>query len=144
MQLKTTIGGLVLAALLTPAAFAQSQGDGQQGDRFTQMQQKMEKAREAQTPEERRKLMHEHMQMMHEQMQKMHGMMGQGMKGEGMKAGDMKGDDKAGMPMQDHMKQMPGHMRKMHERMDMMQKMMEQMLTQQRMMMEPAGNSEGE
>lgn len=132
MRHGTIFGALALFALMTPAALAQEHGHQQEADRFTRMEQMMERMQQAEMPEERQKLMRQHMQMMHEQMQAMRSMLGGDHGGEdagGM--GGMMRHDGADMPMQEHMQ-------RMQNRMDMMQTMMEQMMAQHRMMLEPA------
>ena len=85
-----------------------------------------EKMMAAKTPEERNKLMAEHMKTMQDGMKMMEGMGGAGMSGmSGMKGmGDMKG-----MPDgQGAAGDMPGHHQMMEKRMEMMQSMMQMMM----------------
>lgn len=81
----------------------------------------MEKARQAKSTDERRRLMQEHMQEMHKAMGTMQGMT----KDKGMSV----------MPME---KRMEG----MEMRMEMMRRMMQQMLDQQSMMMDMSADTE--
>ena len=93
-----------------------------------------EKMMAAKTPEERNKLMAEHMKTMQDGMKMMEGMGGAGMSGmDGMKGmGDMKG-----MPGgQGAAGDMPGHHQMMDKRMEMMQSMMQMMMD--RMPAQPA------
>lgn len=136
MKTGTTIAAFTLAVLMAPTAFAQQHAHQPEGDRFERMEQMMDQARRAETPEERRELMREHMEMMQKQMQKMHAMMG----------GDADRESKSMAGMMDHGEMgedMQAHMKTMAERMDMMQKMLEQMLARQRMMMDPSGEDDG-
>ncbi|EDP64181.1 hypothetical protein BAL199_06284 [alpha proteobacterium BAL199] len=86
---------------------------------MTNMQEMMDKARQAKTPTERQALMAEHMAMMKGQMAAMYGMKGHG--------GDGAMMDPKSAPQ----------MKMMQQRMDMMQDMMKQMLDQQDLMMKP-------
>ena len=99
-----------------------------------QMRDMHEKMMAAKTPEERSKLMVEHMKTMQDGMKMMEGMGGAGMSGmDGMKGmGDMKG-----MPGgQGAAGDMPGHHQMMDKRMAMMQSMMQMMMD--RMPAQPA------
>jgi len=94
-------------------------------EQMTKMHEQMEKIHAATDPQERRKLMDEHMQSMREGMKMMRGMgadtMGRKKKGEPM----MEDGGKDGMPM--GMMMMKRH-KMMEDRLDTMQMMMEQMM----------------
>ena len=81
-----------------------------------------EKMMAAKTPEERNKLMAEHMKTMQDGMKMMEGMGGAGMSGmSGM-------DGMKGMKSMGDMKDMPAHHQMMEKRMQMMQSMMQMMM----------------
>ena len=88
-----------------------------------QMRDMHEKMMAAKTPEDRNKLMAEHMKTMQDGMKMMEGMGGAGMSGmDGMKGmGDMKGGQGAAGDM-------TGHHQMMDKRMEMMQSMMQMMM----------------
>jgi|SRR5579859_146381 len=98
-------------------------------EQMTKMHGQMEKIHATTDPQERRKLMDEHMQSMREGMKMMRGMGGDAMggkkKGEPMMEEGGKGMDKDGMPMGMMMRK---RHKMMDDRLDAMQKMMEQML----------------
>jgi hypothetical protein len=83
------------------------------------MEDLMARMQKAADPEERRRLMEEHMKSMHEGMAMMKGMGGGGMSGGGM----------AGMPRGGNAEQ---RMQAMERRLDMLQSMMEQMMAREK------------
>ena len=89
---------------------------GKMDAQMKKMRDMHEKMMAAKTPEDRNKLMAEHMKTMQDGMKMMEGMGGAGMSGmDGMKGmGDMK--------------DMPGHHQMMDKRMEMMQSMMQMMM----------------
>jgi hypothetical protein len=125
-------------------------------DRFSQMQTLMDQARQAKTPEERQKLITEHMKMMQEQMSSIDavspkigtisqgGMMGQGRvmgQGKVMGPSEIAGQGRVLGPSKDSNTmdlKPPPPILTMQQRMDMMQRMMGQMIQEQQMMMKPA------
>ena len=159
LTMTGTTRSLALAAglLLAGAAGAQAaqhgtgSDQGQQpmqmhsGPAFERMQEMMDKAHEAKSPEERRELMRQHMQAMHDHMMAMRDRMsGMGMK-PGMKSGkqgNMQGGEQGSAGgMSAEMSQRMQHMMDddmpmMRQSMHQMMQMMQQMLEQQRMMME--------
>ena len=99
---------------------------GKMDAQMNKMRDMHEKMMAAKTPEDRNKLMAEHMKTMQDGMKMMEGMGGAGMSGmDGMKGmGDMKG-----MPGgQGAAGDMPGHHQMMDKRMEMMQSMMQMMM----------------
>ena len=96
---------------------------GKMDAQMKQMRDRHEKMMAAKTPEERNKLMAEHMKTMQDGMKMMEGMGGAGMSGmDGMKGmGDMKGGQGAAGDM-------TGHHQMMDKRMEMMQSMMQMMM----------------
>ncbi len=90
-------------------------------EHMKEMRQEMERIHRTDDPEERGRLMREHMEMMHEGMGGMRGMMGMGM----------------GKSAEEH-RQM------MERRMDMMQEMMEQMMEHMMAQQEAKGPAAGE
>lgn len=156
-----TVSLLLVSALAVPAVYAADEEDhaahhagADKGDagpaqddkaggmkmekmheQMTKMHGQMEKIHAATDPQERRKLMDEHMQSMREGMKMMRGMggdaMGRKKKCEPMMEEGGKGPDKDGMPM--GMMMMKRH-KMMEDRMDMMQMMMEQMMQHDQML----------
>lgn len=99
-------------------------------DIMRKLQDQMEKIRKTDDPQERQRLMQEHMQTMKEGMKELRGMggmkmmdMGKGGKQGGMMMGMGEGGKKGGMMM-------GGDMMKMHDMMEMRMEMMEMMMDQ--------------
>ncbi len=89
-------------------------------EKMKAMQAQMSRLQHAKGPQEKRKLMAEHMLSMQEEMKMMEGMMGGNM---------MMGSAKAGGTMPPQM--MEERIRTMEQRVDLVQQMLEQMLQQQ-------------
>lgn len=110
----------------------------QMQERMKEMQSQMERVYKTKDPDERRKLMLEHMESMNQGMKMMRGMGGgmmmgmMGGKSGGM--GSMMGD--GGKPVMDPKQRQD----MMEKRIDMMHMMMEQMMQHQQMMQSPSGS----
>lgn len=115
--LATGLAAPVLSIAQSPAKPEAKAEMGMTSEQMKKMQAQMDKIRQTQDPEERRKLLAEHQKSMQEAMQSMRGM------GGGMMMGGAMGPD--------HRMQMMEH------RMDMMQMMMEQMMQRDQMMQHP-------
>jgi hypothetical protein len=126
----------VVFSLLSPIAFSQEPGQGTsrmpQAEQMQQMQARMQAMHEqmariqaTQDPEERSRLMQEHMQSMHQSMMMMGGMMGGSMT-HGQEPSCQHGDVECRLNQMQTRQQMMGqHMGMMQQ---MMQHMMEQMM----------------
>jgi len=123
---------LTCAAQLPNAAAQPAPDVGHMQARMQEMQALMERIRNTSDPQERQRLMTEHMQAMHEGMTMMGRMMGGGMMG-GPGAGAGSRGECAQNDTECRMRQMQDEQRMMGERMGMMQMMMQQMMDQMMM-----------
>jgi hypothetical protein len=105
----------------------------QRMQKMQQMQQMMDRINKSKDPQERQRLMQEHMEKMHDMMTNMRGMMEPGMMGKGMMdKGMMQGGgsgDNMGAAQKDTMPMLQ-RQQMMEKRLDMMQGLMEQMMEQ--------------
>jgi hypothetical protein len=124
---------LPLAALAQGPAIPQVEQMAQMQKNMDAMHEQMARIHATQDPQERQRLMHEHMQNMHQGMMMM-GQMGQGEAPRPCAAGDT----------ECRMNQMQTQQQMMGQRMGMMQQMMQQMMEQMAagQATEPAGSAE--
>ena len=127
----------VLMGFAIPPGYAQTPVPDQSLGRFQQMQTTMDQMPQAKTPEERRKLMGEHIKLMQEQMTGMRPMMdrkmghgGTMMDGKMGQEGGMRGGAATADGSAATDPKIALQLQTLEQRMDIMQRMMEQMVEQ--------------